>query len=55
MVHKQLMGLLLEAGYPKEEMFNHCSDLYVYQRPDYRQTHVRHCIPIRAVLEQKRR
>lgn len=25
-----LMELLLKAGYPKEEMYNHYSDLYVY-------------------------
>ena len=25
-----LMEALEKAGYPREEMFNHCSDLYVY-------------------------
>lgn len=43
MVHKQLMGLLLEAGYPKEEMFNHCSDFYVYATPLTKQVITRWC------------
>ena len=30
---KSLMERLLEAGYPKEEMYHHCSDLYVYVTP----------------------
>ena len=30
---KTLMELLLEAGYPREEVFNHCSDLYVFVTP----------------------
>lgn len=30
---KTLMEMLLEAGYPKEEMFSHESDLYVYKTP----------------------
>lgn len=28
-----LMEKLLEAGYPREEMYHHCSDLYVYLTP----------------------
>lgn len=28
-----LMEALEKAGYPREEMFNHCSDLYVYATP----------------------
>lgn len=43
MVHKQLMRLLLEAGYPKEEMFNHCSDLYVYATPLTKQVITKWC------------
>lgn len=30
---KTLIELLLEAGYPIEEMYNHYSDLYVYATP----------------------
>lgn len=30
---KTLMEMLLEAGYPKDEMFHHGSDLYVYVTP----------------------
>lgn len=30
---KSLMERLLEAGYPKEEMFHWCSDLYVFVTP----------------------
>ena len=30
---KTLMQRLLEAGYPREEMFHHESDLYVYVTP----------------------
>lgn len=30
MGEKTLMQRLLDAGYPREEMFNHESDLYVY-------------------------
>lgn len=33
MAIKSLMQMLLEAGYPKEEMDNHNSDLYVYVTP----------------------
>ena len=28
-----LMEKLVEAGYPKEDFFHHCSDLYVYATP----------------------
>ena len=28
-----LMEKLLEAGYPRDEMYHHCSDLYVYLTP----------------------
>lgn len=28
-----LMEKLLDAGYPRNEMFNHCSDLYVFATP----------------------
>ena len=28
-----LMQRLLDAGYPREQMFHHCSDLYVYVTP----------------------
>lgn len=30
---KTLMEMLEEAGYPREQMFNHCSDLYVFDTP----------------------
>lgn len=30
---KSLMERLLEAGYPSEEMYHHCSDLYVFVTP----------------------
>lgn len=30
---KTLMESLIEAGYPKEEMYHHYSDLYVYATP----------------------
>ena len=30
---KTLMEALEEAGYPREQMFNHCSDLYVFVTP----------------------
>ncbi len=33
MKYKTLMELLLEAGYPKEEMYHHYSDLYVFVTP----------------------
>lgn len=32
-MQKTLMEMLIEAGYPKEEMDHHCSDLYVYVTP----------------------
>ena len=28
-----MMEALEEAGYPREQMFNHCSDLYVFVTP----------------------
>lgn len=28
-----LMEKLVEAGYPQQEMYHHCSDLYVYLTP----------------------
>lgn len=28
-----LMEALEKAGYPREEMFNHCSDLYIFAPP----------------------
>ena len=30
---KTLMEALEKAGYPREQMFNHCSDLYVFVTP----------------------
>ena len=30
---KTLMEALADAGYPREQMFNHCSDLYVFVTP----------------------
>ena len=33
MATKSLMQMLLDAGYPKEEMYNHESDLYIYVTP----------------------
>lgn len=30
---KTLMEALLKAGYPPEQMFNYCSDLYIYRTP----------------------
>ncbi len=30
---KKLIERLIEAGYPKEEMYHHCSDLYVFVTP----------------------
>ena len=30
---RTLMEMLIEAGYPKEEMYHHASDLYVYVTP----------------------
>lgn len=32
-MQKTLMEMLIEAGYPKEEMDHYCSDLYVYVTP----------------------
>ena len=32
-MQKTLMEMLIEAGYPKEEMDHHDSDLYVYVTP----------------------
>ena len=32
-MQKTLMEMLIEAGYPKEEMDHHESDLYVYVTP----------------------
>ena len=32
-MQKTLMEMLIEAGYPKEEMDHHYSDLYVYVTP----------------------
>jgi len=32
-VNQSLMQQLLDAGYPREQMFNHCSDLYVFVTP----------------------
>jgi hypothetical protein len=32
-VNKTLMEALEDAGYPREQMFNHCSDLYVFITP----------------------
>lgn len=29
----KLMEKLVEAGYPREEMYHHCSDLYVFATP----------------------
>ena len=28
-----LMEKLLEAGYPKEDFYHHCSDLYIFETP----------------------
>lgn len=33
MSEKTLMQELLDAGYPREQMFNHESDLYIYVTP----------------------
>lgn len=33
MAEKTLMLELLDAGYPREQMFNHESDLYIYVTP----------------------
>ena len=33
MAEKTLMERLLDAGYPREEMYHHCSDLYVFVTP----------------------
>ena len=33
MATKSLMQMLLDAGYPKEDMHNHESDLYIYATP----------------------
>lgn len=30
---KPLMQMLLEAGYPRDQMFHHYSDLYVFATP----------------------
>lgn len=30
---KTLMEALEDAGYPREQMYNHCSDLYVFITP----------------------
>lgn len=32
-MNKSLMQMLEEAGYPREEMFHHESDLYIYATP----------------------
>lgn len=31
--NKTLIEALLEAGYPREEIYHHCSDLYIYITP----------------------
>ena len=28
--NKTLMETLIDAGYPREEMYHHCSDLYIF-------------------------
>ena len=33
MMKKTLMEALEASGYPREQMFNHCSDLYVFITP----------------------
>lgn len=33
MIEKSLMDMLIDAGYPKEDMYNHESDLYIYVTP----------------------
>ena len=33
MAIKSLMQMLIDAGYPREEMYNHESDLYIYVTP----------------------
>ena len=33
MTNKSLMEILLEEGYPPEDIDHHCSDLYVYVTP----------------------
>ena len=30
--NKTLMETLIDAGYPREEMYHHCSDLYIFGR-----------------------
>lgn len=32
-MNESLMDALKKAGYPQEQMFNHCSDLYIYLTP----------------------
>ena len=34
---KTLVQRLLDAGYPKDQMFHHCSDLYIFATPLTRQ------------------
>ncbi len=31
--NESLMDALKKAGYPQEQVFNHCSDLYIYLTP----------------------
>jgi len=31
--NKTLMETLIDAGYPREEMYHHCSDLYIFWTP----------------------
>lgn len=38
-----LMEALEKAGYPRQEMFNHCSDLYVYATPLTKRVITRWC------------
>ena len=33
MSNPTLMQMLLDAGYPRSQMFNHCSDLYIFRTP----------------------
>ena len=37
------MGALLKAGYPREQMFNYYSDLYVYATPLTKRVITRWC------------
>ena len=44
--NKTLMETLIDAGYPREEMYHHCSDLYIFWTPTTVQIVVRFALDV---------